>query len=165
MSTFSTKTRGECFGTQYDVAWFTVFPGAPRTPSSWLLGFAKGPMQLMFWLPKRSIWEAPIITWRRPFQTRSKTDRYGIQASLSERAGARDERRLAVRQQQVGLEGLPRQPRSKRRHEGHRARQHLAVAAERLGARDGAHLGPRSRGPGHRAHDCPQSCTACWYSF
>ena len=33
-STFSTKTRGECFGTQYDVRLLTVLPGAPRLPRS-----------------------------------------------------------------------------------------------------------------------------------
>ena len=61
-STASTKTRGECRGTQYDVRLLTVLPGAPREPSSCLLGRAKSPIAEMFWLPNRSTWVAPIIT-------------------------------------------------------------------------------------------------------
>ena len=34
-------------------------------------GAPSGPMQAMFWFPNRSIWVAPIITWRRPDQTTS----------------------------------------------------------------------------------------------
>ena len=63
------------------VGLFTVLPGAPRTPSSWALGRAQGPMQAMFWFPYRSIWVAPIITWRRPDQTTSNILPNGSQAS------------------------------------------------------------------------------------
>ena len=43
-----------------------VLPGAPRKPSSCALGLAQSPMQAKFWLPYRSIWLPPIITWRFP---------------------------------------------------------------------------------------------------
>ena len=65
-STCSTKTRGECFGTQYDVRLLTVLPGAPREPSSCRFGWAKSPIAEMFWLPCLSTWVAPIITCRLP---------------------------------------------------------------------------------------------------
>src|SRR5581483_3051457 len=45
------------------------------------LGLAHGPMQAMFWLPNRSIWVAPIITWRLPDQTMSKNLPNGIHDS------------------------------------------------------------------------------------
>ena len=70
----------------------------------------------MFWLPNRSTWVAPIITWRRPLQTTSNMRRYGFQVSIT-RASASgdglvvgDERRLAVGHHQVGLEAGPGQP-------------------------------------------------------
>ena len=58
-----------------------MLPGAPRTPSSCAFGFAHGPMHAMFWLPNRSTWVAPIITWRRPDQTMSNMRPNGIHAS------------------------------------------------------------------------------------
>ena len=62
----------------------TVLPGAPRTPSSWRFGCAQSPIAEMFWLPSRSIWVAPIITWRLPKGTTdSSTSRNGIQPSTT----------------------------------------------------------------------------------
>lgn len=55
--------------------------GAPRTPSSWRAGLAQSPMQEMFWLPCRSIWLAPIITWRRPVAVSVRCWRNGSQPS------------------------------------------------------------------------------------
>ena len=63
--------------------WLIVLPGAPRTPSSWAFGLCQSPMQAMFWLPYRSIWLAPIITWRGRPRRMSKTVRYGIQPSTT----------------------------------------------------------------------------------
>ena len=41
----------------------------------------------MFWLPKRSIWLAIIMMWRRPDHTTSNTRRYGMAASRTSSAG------------------------------------------------------------------------------
>ena len=67
-----------------------MLPGAPRTPSNWAFGFAHGPMHAMFWLPNRSIWVAPIITWRLPAHTMSNVRPKGAHASttLGTSAGA-----------------------------------------------------------------------------
>ncbi len=65
-----------------------MLPGAPRTPSSCAFGFAHGPMHAMFWLPKRSIWVAPIITWRLPDHTMSKMLPNGSHASTTFSASA-----------------------------------------------------------------------------
>ena len=54
-------------GSSSVVGWLMVLPGAPRKPSSCALGCCQSPMRAMFWLPYRSIWVAPIITWRWPY--------------------------------------------------------------------------------------------------
>ena len=113
----------------------------------------------MFWLPNRSTWVAPIITWRRPLHTTSNMRRYGFQVSTTRASGAGVASSLAMsiaspsviirsgsklarasRPPIIGMVpiGLARQ---------------LAVAPEALGHRDRAHLGP-----GHvTAHRPPPS--------
>ena len=61
-----------------------VLPGAPRKPSSWALGWCQSPMQAKFWLPYRSIWLAPIITWRLPFHSTLNICGYGFHASTTD---------------------------------------------------------------------------------
>ena len=56
------------------------------------------------------------------------------------------QRRLAVGQQQVRLEGELRQPGAQGRDDAHRAGEDRAVAAPGLGAGDDADLGQRGRG-------------------
>ena len=45
-------------------------------------------MQAMFWLPNRSTWVAPIITWRRPFHSTENICGYGFHASSTAPAGS-----------------------------------------------------------------------------
>ena len=80
------------------------------------------PMQAMFWLPYRSICDAPIITWRRPDHTTSNIVRYGFHASIglvgvvdAERDAVGDEQRLAVGHHEVGLEHVAGEPAAERR--------------------------------------------------
>ena len=60
-----------------------VLPGAPRTPNIWRVGCCSGPNADRFWLPYRSIWLAPMTTWRRPHASVSKTRPNGIQPSIA----------------------------------------------------------------------------------
>ena len=53
------------------MVWFTVLPGAPRMPRSWLFTFPHSPMNAKFWFPNGSICDAPMITCRRPDHTTS----------------------------------------------------------------------------------------------
>ena len=107
-------------------------------------------MQAMFWLPYRSIWVAPIITWRRPAHTHveHRPERASSpRRPCRRRADADGQRRwptssgLAVGDQQVGLERGPGQAGADHRDGADRAGEDLAVAAPRLGAGDDADLG------------------------
>ena len=153
-----------------DVGWLMVLPGAPRTPSSCAFG-----------LRARRRWRrcsgcrsgrpgvAPIITWRWPDHTTSNIDRYGFQPSTTLRvAGDADRhrrwRRAARRRRSCTRSGSkvgPGQAAADHRDGADGVGEDLAVAAEALGHRDDADVGPRRRRRAVLAHGARRFA---WYS-
>ena len=66
MSTCSTKTRGLCFGTQYDVRLLTVLPGRTAGAEQLTLRLREVADRGDVLVAVRSTWVAPIITCRLP---------------------------------------------------------------------------------------------------
>ena len=141
-----------------------VLPGAPRKPSSCARRARRSRRcAAMFWLPNRSTWVAPIITWRRPDHTTSNIERYGFQprrpsSSAVDADGdvVGDEQRPRRRSSEVGLEASPAPAgrrssgscrsgwRGSRRRRGSTRRTATAHTSARVGGRAVAHERTRS---------------------